>query len=369
MSNRLALYLPSLNPGGVQRVMLNLARGLTERGQRVDLVLAQAEGPFLNQIPAGVRLVDLRASRVLASFPALVKYLLREQPTAMLAAQTHCNLVALLARRMALPGMRLIISEHGHVTSALQSSRRFAERFYPFLMRMFYHLADRIVAVSYGAAADLAKRAGLQPEKITVIYNPVVTPDMDVLMCTPLVHPWFAANQPPVILAVGRLDSTKDYPTLLHAYAILRSRRLVRLVILGEGLQRHELQSMVAKLHIAADVYMPGFADNPFAYMARCAVFVLSSRWEGFGNVLVEAMACGAQVVSTDCPSGPAEILENGRYGRLVPVGDPYVLAAAIETALDNPIPVEQVHARAFTFSIPAAVEKYFQLLIVAQHA
>ncbi|KAF0109281.1 MAG: group 1 glycosyl transferase [Anaerolineaceae bacterium] len=363
MTAKIALFIPSLMPGGVQRVMLNLSRGLAERGCQVDIVLAQAAGPFLERVPAGVRVVDLRAGRVLASLPALVRYLRSERPSSMLSAQPHCNLVAIWARTLARPGMRLVVSEHGYTTSALQNSRRLADRFLPFLMRRFYRRADAVAAVSRGTAEDLAARSGLPLERIAVVHNPVVAPEIEELARLPLAHPWFAAGAPPVLLAAGRMHPAKDYPTLLRAFADLRSRRAARLVILGDGKQRPELEALAASLGIAADVDMPGFADNPFAFMARCAALVLSSRWEGFGNVLVEAMACGAQVVSTDCPGGPAEILENGKYGRLAPVGDAPALAAAIESALDDPLPPEQIRTRARAFSIEAATEKYLRLL------
>jgi glycosyltransferase involved in cell wall biosynthesis len=359
----IALFLPSMGPGGVQRDMINLAREFLERDLGVDMVLVRAHGPLLKEIPAGVRIVDLKARRALTSLPALVRYLHREHPAVMLASQPHNNMVALWVRRLALPRMRLFVSEHGHVSTALKYSRRLAERFFPILMRWFYPWADGIIAVSRGTADDLAQCAHLPPERIIVIPNPVVTPEMEALMQQPVTHPWFAPGSPPVILAIGRLHPAKDYPTLLRAFSLLRSSHPCRLLILGEGEQRPQLQSLCEQLQIASEVDLPGFEGNPFRYMQRCAVFALASAWEGFGNVLVEALACGATIVSTDCPGGPAEILECGKYGTLVPVGDPKALAQALEQALEHPLDPESLRRRAQDFTSQHVAGEYLRVM------
>lgn len=369
MKDHIALYLPSLNPGGVQRVMLNLARGLGAAGWRVDMVLARAEGPFLKQLPGGVRLVDLGGHAVLASLPTLIGYLQREKPRAVLSAQPHCNLVAIWARMLSSSSTRIVISEHNTRLTAAEHAYPVKEKLIPWLMRRFYQRADSIVTVSQGVAEDIARITRLPPGRFHVIYNPIVFPEMQTLAAADIDHPWFRAGQPPVILAVGRLARQKDHITLLKAFAHLHQLLPIRLIILGEGEKRLELEKLAGQLGIDTDVELAGYVENPFAFMAHCAVFVLSSQWEGFGNVLVEAMACGAQVVSTDCPSGPAEILEGGRYGRLAPVGNAAALAAAVQTALEHPLPVEQVRARANIFSIHAAAEKYLRLLTGEQHA
>jgi glycosyltransferase involved in cell wall biosynthesis len=360
---RIAVFIPSLMPGGVQRVMLNLTRGMAERGCTVDLLLARAEGPFLKEVSPGVRIVDLRASGVLASLPRLVRFLRSAKPDALLSAQPHCNLVAIWARRMGNPRTRLVISEHGYTSQALRNSRKLIDRFIPMLMHWFYPRADAVVAVSRDTAGDLAARSGLPRENIHVIHNPVLTPEIKSLSRVPVNHRWMEAGQPPLILSAGRLHPAKDFVTLIQAFAAIIKWRQAHLIILGEGEQRQELERLVEKFGIRDHVEMPGFTDNPFAYMAHCAVFVLASRWEGFGNVLVEALACGAQVVSTDCPGGPAEILENGKSGRLAMVGNVDSLSEAIETALDHPLPVENLRKRAQAFSMDAAAEKYLNLL------
>jgi glycosyltransferase involved in cell wall biosynthesis len=239
------------------------------------------------------------------------------------------------------------------------------------LARRSYLTADAIVTVSHGVADDLALHAGIPRERITTIYNPVVTPDLLDKAQAPLDHPWFTPGAPPVVLGVGRLHAQKDFPTLLKAFARVRAKQEARLMILGEGknarkntVQRTALTALAAQLGVAADVALPGFVDNPFAYMARAAVFALSSAWEGLPGVLIQAMACGCPVVSTDCPSGPAEILENGEYGSLVPVGDDLSLANAILSTLNAPPARDRLQARAAMFSVDRTADRYLEVLL-----
>lgn len=203
-----------------------------------------------------------------------------------------------------------------------------------FLYRRFYAGADAVIAVSREAASDLTERLRLSPGQVRMIYNPVITPALFEQAKEAVEHPWFAPGQPPVVLSAGRLCEQKDFPTLLRAFAQVRAHTRSRLVILGEGPERLSLERMASDLGLRASVLLPGFVANPYAYMARAATYVLSSKWEGLPTVLIEALACGAPVVSTDCPSGPREILQDGKYGRLVPVGDADALAQAIEANL-----------------------------------
>jgi glycosyltransferase involved in cell wall biosynthesis len=358
---RIALYMTYLEAGGAERVMLNLALGFVSRGYAVDLLVTQARGEFKNQVPVGVNLIDLDAPRTLSAIPKLVSYLRSVRPAFLLSALSHNNLIALWSGLIA--GTRVVVSEHGVVSQSTQMSPNRREKFVPLLMRLFYPFARGIVAVSTAGADDLACIAHLRRERIKVIHNPVIGSELPSLAAAGLEHKWFGEHEPPVILSVGRLAPEKGFDILIRAFALLCARRPVRLVILGEGTQRSELESLVRSLQISEDVALPGYAPNPFRFMARCKVFVLSSRSEGFGNVLVEALACGAQVVATNCPGGPAEILNNGEYGRLVPVNDPEALANAIETALDHPIPIEKLRARAEDFSIDKIATQYLEVL------
>ena len=342
--------------------MVRLAEGLSTRGFAVDLVLASAEGPRMEEVPPGVRVVDLRARRVLASLPRLARYLRREKPLALASALVHANVVALWASRLARYPGRVVVVEHNtrSVASAQGTSRR--NRLMPRLVKLFYPWADCIVGVSAGVAEDVARIANVDPEKVRVIYNPVVTPDLEELARAPVPHPWFD-DVVPVFVAAGRLRPQKDFPTLLRAFATLRRTRSARLIVLGDGPELENLEALAAALGIDEDVQLPGGTSNPYAYMARAAAFVLSSRWEGLPTVLVEALRCHAPVIATDCPSGSREILAEGRYGTLVPVGDSDALAGAMRAAVDgelHPAPDESWHAH----EQQVVVDEYLEALV-----
>lgn len=361
---KIALFLPSLEGGGVRRVMVNLARGFVEHGHPVDFVLGRAAGPYLQWLPPQVRVVDLGAKRLLFAFPALVRYLRRERPAGLLAAMDHVNVVAAGARLLSGAPTRVVVSVHGVASREFRESSRGRHRYaVPLLARLLYRRADAVVAVSRGVAGDLAACVGIPRERIRVIYNPVLTPEFWDRAAQAVGHPWFAPGKPPVVLSVGRLTPEKDFPTLLRALVYLRRKREARLVILGEGGERPRLEALAREWGLETVVDLPGFVDNPYAYMARAGVFALSSVREGFGNVLVEALAAGVPVVATDCTGGPGEILDRGRYGRLVPVGDPEALAAALGEALDHPRESSRRQERAREFTLERAVPQYLEVL------
>ena len=332
---RLAILLPGLYDGGAERILLNLAEGIAARGFPVDLVLARAEGPYMAEIPASVRVIDLKAPRVLMCLPALIRYLRTERPTALLSA-LYVNIIALWAKRITGFPQRLVLSEHNTLTSVSSGEKDLRWKLYPELARWFYPWADGIVAVSKGVASDLELAARLPPGRIQVIYNPIVTPDLHKKSQTILEHPWFGKGESPVVLGVGRLTAQKAFSVLIEAFAQVRKSQPVRLLILGEGEERPMLEAQIAQLGLEQDVDLPGFVANPYPYMAHAALFVLSSRWEGLPTVLVEAMSLRIPVIATDCPSGPREILGDSQYGQLVPVDDPIALAQAIKSLLAN---------------------------------
>ncbi len=364
-SPRITLFLPSIGCGGAERVTVNLAGGMVARGIDVDLVFVTSDDPpLLTDIPEGVRLVDLEAGRVAASLPGLIRYLRRERPVALLSALEHTNVIALLAARLARVDTRVVVSVHTTVSRAIEDSTLFRSRLFPQLMRWFYPWASRVVAVSEAARTDLLAVAGLKPESIEVINNPVVTPRLFEKAREPVDHPWFAEEEPPVILGVGRLVTAKNFPLLLRAFARVRERCPARLVILGDGDQRGMLESLAVELGIGEHLVMPGFVDNPYAYMARAKVFVLSSRFEGLPTVLIEALALGLPVVSTDCPSGPSEILQQGRWGTLVPVDDEQALAEGILQALQGVPRCSEMRAGWQPYELDRIVDRYLTLLV-----
>lgn len=343
-ARHVALFMPSMRGGGAERVMLNLAYRLVERDVQVDVVLAQGEGAYLSRVPEMARVIDLKAKRVLTSIPALRRYLLQERPATLLAAVAHANLAALLARLWAKVPTRIVISIHNTFSIAAQGAEMKRSRAFPAVARWLYPCADGIVAVSHGVADDLSQTINLDRGRIDVVYNPVVTPDLYQQADEPFSHPWFGDADVPVILGVGRLSAQKNFPLLLRAVAKVREQRPVRLMILGEGDDRTALEALVRELGLSGDVALPGFVDNPFTYMRHAQLFVLSSDWEGLPTVLIEALACGCPVVSTNCPSGPMEILDGGTYGALVPMRDADALAKAILASLDQPIRTGLAH-------------------------
>lgn len=359
---RLTIFLPSLAGGGAERVFSNVANGVAELGVEVTLVLASATGPYLANIAPTVRIVDLKRRSVAAAIPGLVRHLHQFRPEVLLSAMSHANVATALAWRLAGSSARLVLSERAHLSSVLDEYRDPSMRFVYYLMRLTYPWAKRIIAVSEGVASDLVAKLNLNREKVTVIYNPVVDPLLLREALASPSHSWLSQKQMPVVVSVGRLIRQKDFATLIRAFALVRDRRALRLVIFGEGLLRDDLLALAQHLGITQDVDFPGFVANPFSEMGAADLFVLSSRYEGLPGVLIQAMACGTPVVSTDCPSGPHEILDGGRWGQLVPVGDPAAMAKAIEVALDAPAPID-VRRRAKDFYYDAALDSYVEAL------
>lgn len=364
-NSRIAIFVPSLNGGGTERVMVLLANEFLERGYKVDMVLAKAQGPYLLDLDSKINVVDLKVERVSKALLPLIYYLRREQPTSMLTALTHTNIIAILACMMGRVSTRLIISERSTISARATRSRDIVSRFVYYLVPKFYGRADGIVAVSQAASEDLIRFTGLPAKFVESIYNPFKLDYIQSRARESLDHPWFKPGQPPVILAIGRLNEAKDFPSLIVAFSKVLKTRVARLLILGEGELRGELEALVLENGLTNDnVQMPGFCLNPFAYLSRCSVFVLSSRYEGLPGVLIEAMACGAPVVSTDCPSGPYEILEGGLWGKLVPVGDTNALANAIDSILTMPRSLlPNVRERSNVFETDKAVDAYLRIL------
>jgi glycosyltransferase involved in cell wall biosynthesis len=369
---QIAIYMHTLYNGGVERVMFDLIRGFLDRGIAVDLVLDHLiYSPFEKILPEGVNLVKLGAHSPLQRIGKLRDYLATRRPHAMLSATHFANETACVARYLAKVDTRLLLSEHTTLSSDIANSspRSLRTMVIRWTTRRIYPMADAIIAVSNGVADDMCKVSGLARDKVLTIYNPIDATRLFASAAEPLADPelapWFTPGAPPVLLAIGRLETQKNFPNLLRAFAKIRAGREAKLLILGEGSERAHLTALIAELGLTADVAMPGFVPNPAAYMARSAVFVMSSNWEGMPVAQMEALTLGTPVVSTDCPSGPAEILANGAYGEMVPMNDSDALAEAIERVFAGarktipPAALERFNADAIT-------ERYLSLMFPA---
>jgi glycosyltransferase involved in cell wall biosynthesis len=360
---RLAILCSFSGAGGVERMVMNLVEEFDRLGRSVDLLVIRAESAHLDKVPATVNVINLHARHTLTAIPALVHYLRRMRPAALLAAKDRAGRAALWARRLSGVKTRVVIRLGTNLSAALQGKwaiQRWA-RYWP--MRLSYVAADAVIAVSRGVADDTCRITGLSPERIHVIRNPVVTPRLVELASAPAPHPWLGVATVPLILGAGRLTRQKDFQTLVRAFARLRSRIPARLIVLGEGTDRAQLEALAKHLGVADDVSLPGFTANPYAFMARADLFVLSSRWEGSPNVLTEAMALGTAVVATDCPSGPREILQAGAVAPLVPVGEEDALAEAMTATLANPPDPARLQAAVEDYRVERSAAEYLRVL------
>ncbi len=356
---KIACFFATSGHSGVDRAMKHLIPALVDRGYPVDLLHVRRHGPHIERELEGLRVIDLGSRHVYPSLPAVVGYLRRERPAVMLSDKDRVNRTALLARFLAGVDTRLVLSSGTTISIDLASRGPFDRWLQRNSMGKLYGFADQVIVTSEGVADDMAAYTGLARDKIAVVPSPVV-PEACFHQDFPRPnHPWFQEGEPPVILGVGELCMRKDFATLIRAFAKVRRQLSCRLVILGKGRQHEELQCLAEELGVAADVDLAGFQPNPYAFMQYASLFAFASRWEGLGFVLIEALAVGTPVVSTDCPSGPREILQDGRYGPLVPVGDVEAMAAAMLRTLDNPLPAAELKEAARPYEVEASTDAY----------
>ena len=401
-SLRIAIAIPDLSGGGAQRSTLQTARGLIDRGHMIDLILFQPRIRLLHEFPEKARCFILdrqsassKTSRFLARHiplqienhgePSLAdcvrfmkalkwrlltlpnasmfkqarfiaEYVKRESPDCIVPTLPKSKVATLLAKAL-LPDFPPVVPI---IRNVIENRRRRNRRRY----RLLLYQSTHIVTVSKGILESVHVNIEVPREKITVIPNPIVTPEMGELQRQAPNHPWFSDGEPPVILACGRLARVKDHTMLLRAFHRIAKMLPLRLVILGEGPMRRTLENLVHDLDLKDRVSLPGWTANPFAFMARASLFVLSSRYEGFPRVLIEAMACGCPCVSTNCLFGPSEILEGGRLGALVPTGDDLAMANGICHTLGNPPEKKKLIDRAASFSLERSAEMYDKLIV-----
>lgn len=361
---RLAVLAAFTGDGGVERMIVNLLSAFVDEGVEVDLLLLKSRGGHLENIPKGVRRIDLHAQTSLLGLPAVTRYLRTERPYAMLVAKDRASRIALIARRVAAVDTRIVLRMGMHLSGSLTGKswiRRWS-RYLP--VRWLYPSADRIITVSQAVADDLANIGKIPAERFAVIPNPTLPSDLYAKAQRAVNHPWLTTdNGPPVVMGAGRLTAQKDFETFLQAAAQVVEKQDARFIVLGEGPQRSMLESLRDQLGLSDVVDFVGFQKNPAAWLAKASVFALSSRFEGSPNVLIEAMALGTPVVATDCPSGPSEILDHGHLAPLVPIADPAPLAQAILTTLQQPTDTARLQRAVEAYRASISARQYLAIL------
>lgn len=365
MTKPIVLLAPALD-GGIGRNLVNLADGFLRFGQQVDIVLENTKGAHAAQLPDAVTVRRLRTTHSWLGVPGLAAYLMFRRPQALITSNVRLTVLALRARGLSASRVRIYANVHNTYSKLYASLGRDKWRRRLAKIRTYYGRCDGVIAVSAGVASDIAELGEMPVERITTIYNPLNLARVRQLADTPVHHSWLRERDRPVIVAVGRLVRAKNFPLLIEAFEQLRSHRQARLFIVGDGEEKGVLQRLVRASPFSNDIELLGHRDNPYPYMRAADLFVMSSSWEGFGNVLVEAMCLGTSIVATDCPHGPREILEDGRLGRLVPVDDASALSAAMQQALDDPTPPEALRAAAARFDSELVARAYLNTMGIA---
>lgn len=359
---RLGVLISFSGDGGVERMVTNLCAEFANHVQ-VDLLAIKSAGGHAARIPDTVNLMQLQARHAWTSVAEIARYLREVKPDALLVAKDRAGRAALKAKRRAGVDTPIFIRLGTNLSAALERKDAFSRWLRVAPMRRLYPRATGVVAVSEGVKDDTLRVTGLPAARVHVIRNPVITARLDEQAAAPVPHEWLADKTLPVIIGMGRLTRQKDFPTLLRAFAALQSQTPSRLIILGEGKDREPLAALAGELGIADRLLLAGFQSNPYAWLARADLFVLSSAWEGSPNALTEALALGVPSVSTDCPSGPIEILDRGRYGPLVAVGDHTGLASAMQATLTAPLPAETLKQAVDEYRATTSARRYLELL------
>lgn len=386
---RIAIYVSSLKGGGAERVMLHLAQGFYHQGHNVDLLLSRHEGSYIEQVPDYLNIIPLKKTsrfrglflmllhsslkikfishfklpRFFSRLSGVINYINESKPDAIISALHNSNLSAVLAKNCTNSDVKIIVTEHIALSNYLESVPKRKSKLLP-LIKILYPLADHQVTVSDGVKNDLAQVADLQTSSISTIFNPVITDEMLKKMLLAVDHSWLISGNHYKLLAAGRLSKQKDFVTLINAIDIIRDDISIKLIILGEGKERENLQKIITDKNLDDIIDLHGFVANPYAYMAHSDLFVMSSILEGLPTVLLEALACGCQIVSTDCPYGPSEILQNGKYGKLIPVKDSKQLAIAIKESYINKDTTNNRQQYALQFNLEKATNQYINLIL-----
>jgi len=331
---KLAFLIPSFSGGGAERVITNLANAMLSKGYAVDILLFSSKGPVKSSVLVDINIIEIGPFGLKAMF-GLLKYLIKEKPACLISSLCHCNFLSIITAKAT--GTKCIIREANYPPAILSHSRNRLEKIAYGIYFSFYKYADLVLSPSKQIILILEKDFNITKTKLRLLSSPSIGVEFDELVNEVPEHPWLENDNYRVVLAVGRLEPAKGFSMLIKAMSILDDEMKLKLIILGEGSLKQELLELVNDLGLEDCVSLPGFVKNPYAYMRKADVFVLSSFYEGMPNVMVQAMAAGTSIVSTNCPTGPEELLENGKLGVLVPVGDSSQLAVGISKVLDSP--------------------------------
>ncbi|MEW8505616.1 MAG: glycosyltransferase [Candidatus Thiodiazotropha sp.] len=366
---RIACFLATSGHSGVDRLAKNLLPGMAQAGFPVDLLKIRNHGPTLDgDRPANLRVIEFKSRHVYPALPELIRYLRQTRPDVLLTDKDRVNRTAILAQALSGTKTRLVLRSGTTVSANLASRDRLDRFMQRNSMRYLYRRAEAILTPSEGAADDFAETIGLPRERITAVPSPIITPRFLAQLDQPLEHPWFQPGEPPVILGAGELCRRKDFTTLVRAFALLAEDHDCRLMILGEGRVRERLEREIRRHRLEERVSLPGFVANPYPYMKHASLFVLSSLWEGMGNVLIEAMAAETPVVSTDCPSGPSELLGGLSAEVLVKPGDFSAMAHAMAGQLESPVPAAELLAAVAAYRLENSVSAYLDAMGLSVH-
>lgn len=365
--SRISILLPDLTGGGAERLHILLANHWHAQGIKVEFVLMRKRGDLLGLLHEGIEIIDLGSDRIREVVLPFARYLWKARPEIIIAAMWPLTSVAVLSWLLGGKPGRLYLSDHTHLSISCVQELKISVWHLRTVMRLTYPHASGLIAVSEGVKQDMCRLGGFTDSQVRRIYNPAAIGILPHQEPKTVRQKVWGVSFDHHILSVGSLDAQKDQATLIRAFALLPSSLNAKLTILGEGELRAELEALVQQLGLQGRVAMPGFVIDPYSWYFTADLFVLSSRWEGFGNVIVEALECGVPVVSTDCSSGPAEILENGRIGRLVPIQDPTALAASIEDALRNPVDRALLMRRARDFTVSSISDQYLDYFGLAK--
>lgn len=362
--NKVSIVITDLRGGGTERLHIHLAKYWRECGFIVDFVLLKKSGELINLVPDDIGVVDLNLNRLRYVVQPLTKYFKKTKPDLIIAAVWPLTSIAIVSWLLAGKPGRLFVSEHSHLSISCTHEINTPKWLMAAIISSTYPFASGVIAVSEGVKSDICKLGRLSDSKVNVIYNPSAIGISSIQKSVVNMRQLWGESFDHHILSVGALKQQKDHATLIKAFALLPASLNAKLTILGEGPLRTDLEALIIQLGLQTRVSMPGFILDPYPWFRSADLFVLSSRWEGFGNVIVEAMECGVPVVSTDCKSGPSEILRNGQYGKLVPIQNPNALAVAILESLLTKHDRESLVQRANDFSINKIANEYLDLML-----